>query len=219
MLHYPNKWWFYYFSLVTHSSVFCVGGHAPSSGCLRCVDSPEPQAGTPARAGSRPSRCHLQQGHHDWHCVPVWRGSACHRLQPRVPLPGRAQGESCLLGMLKGRCVVNNVLLTQDVRKAVLQDLRLQVKARQFRRGVYILCGSSSFLAIKTNHVEDKCRAKLGCTFIVHKTTTSRPDLNQCRFPRNNIFFISLNIFAAVNFILSEFFTFSIHSNAQNSCV
>lgn len=79
----------------------CVGGHATSSGRVRCFDSPEPQASPSARPGCRPSHLQLQQGRAKRRCKPSRRGPASHRLQPGVPLPGRAQSESRLFTVLE----------------------------------------------------------------------------------------------------------------------
>lgn len=78
------------------SARICVGGHATSSGRVRCFDPPEPQASPSAQPGCRPPRLQLQQGCHKWRCEPSWGGPARHRLQPSGPLPGRAQSESRL---------------------------------------------------------------------------------------------------------------------------
>lgn len=77
----------------------CAGGAAASSGCVRCFDSPEPQASPSAQPGCRPSRLQLQQGGLERRREPGRRGPARHRLQPGVPLLGRAQSESHLLAM------------------------------------------------------------------------------------------------------------------------
>lgn len=71
-------------------SYACVGGNAASSGCLRCFDPPEPQASPSAQPGYRPSHPQLQQGRHERRHQPGRRGPPSHRLQPSVPLLGRA---------------------------------------------------------------------------------------------------------------------------------
>lgn len=83
------------FAISVFSCVLCisVGDFASSSGRLRCCDSPKPKAGPPARPGSRSSGHHLQQGRDVWQCGSAWRAPSSHRLQPCVPLPGRAKSE------------------------------------------------------------------------------------------------------------------------------
>lgn len=81
------------------SARICVGGHATSSGRVRCFDPPEPQASPSAQPGCRPPRLQFQQGCHKWRCEPSRGGPARHRLQPSGPLPGRAQSESQLFAM------------------------------------------------------------------------------------------------------------------------
>lgn len=88
-------------------SCICAGGHAPPLGGLRRVDPPEPKAGPPARPGSRPPGCQLQQRRRLWFRRSDRGGSARHRLQPRGSLFGRAQSES--EGCWKGACGVDNV--------------------------------------------------------------------------------------------------------------
>lgn len=72
----------------------CVGGHAASSGRVRCFDSPGPQASPSAQPGCGPPHLQLQQGRRQRRRKPSRRGAARHRLQPSVPLPGGAQSES-----------------------------------------------------------------------------------------------------------------------------
>lgn len=134
----------------------CIGGPASSSGCVRCFDSPEPQAGSPAQPGSRPSHCQLQQGCHDRYCGSVWRAPACRRLQPRGPLCGRAQSES--EGCWK-ECVV--LLMPCWHWMSGKPCLRTQASfscAAQARSIFYVM--SSCFLVIKINHREDKHQLK-----------------------------------------------------------
>lgn len=97
----------------------CVGGPAPSSGRLRCFDSPQPQAGSPAQPGSGPSHCQLQQGRHEWQCGPVRGAPACHWLQPCGPLCGGAQSECYRFGVLKGALGLYNTLWMHSERKVM----------------------------------------------------------------------------------------------------
>lgn len=77
----------------------CAGGAAASSGGLRCFDPPASQARPSAQPGCRPSRLRLQEGGLERRREPRRRGPARHRLQPGVPLLGRAQSESHLFAM------------------------------------------------------------------------------------------------------------------------